>query len=223
MDAIEKYEYEGLNISIYQDVSPENPREWDNIGKMLIVANDNYSSPLNETELTQEEIHELRCLDSKNDIEIALSKKFPKSVILPIYRYAHSGVVYNTVGYNDPWDSSHVGYIIATREDMLNEFDCKNITGKIRYRAENILRHEIKVYSQWANGKVYGFVLTGIDGEDINMIDASCWGLYDFNYCKQEAERTAKYVAPLWLGSAKSREVAKYNTEVEAAGQGKLF
>jgi len=220
---IEKYEHEGLIVSIYQDELAESPRECDNVGKMLIVTNDNYSSPINETELTQEEIHELRCMASKSDIEIALSKKFKNSVILPIYRYAHSGVWYNTTGFNNyplpqghvEFDTCHVGYIIATRQDILNNFGIKKITQEFRAKTEALLRGEVDEYSKWANGEVYGFVINDENSDNLDSV----WGFYDIKDCKKEAEESSEFIA----SKTNSRIAQTYMENVEMAGQQKLF
>ena len=221
-NALESYEYKGIKINIFADESPESPRTWDNLGKIILIG-DNYSEDINETELSKYEIEEVRSAGSEEGMYKLLEKHFPKSVVLPIYRYAHSGVSYNTTGYDDRWDSCQKGFIIATREDILKEYSCKNITKSIRYRAENCLRHEVNAYSQYASGQIYGFVLSGINDEEIDTIDTSCWGFYGFDYCKQEAETTADYVAPLWIKQEPVRAYKAYKEMIEAAGQYNLL
>jgi hypothetical protein len=213
-NTIESYKFEGIQINIYQDESPESPREWDNLGKMLIFGGNRFQS-----------IDELECgyktenFTGWDKMESQLRKDYSKAVILPIYRLEHGSVVYSTNDFNDRWDSRQVGFIIALREDILEEYSCKNITKSICYKAENCLCHEVKTYSQWANGDIYGFILTDINGEEIDMVDTCCGGFYRLVHCMKQAESTAKAIAPEWLADAPYRVANAYKKQVETAGQ----
>lgn len=48
----------------------------------------------------------------------------------------------------------------------------------------------LKEWQSYCDGEVYGFIVTELDGTDVD----SCWGFVgDLEYCKEEAEGVAKY------------------------------
>lgn len=53
------------------------------------------------------------------------------------------------------------------------------------------LKAEVRAYSQWAGGEVWGYVVRGPDGEEIE----SLWGCYDLDDCRAEARRMAEACA----------------------------
>ncbi len=56
-------------------------------------------------------------------------------------------------------------------------------------RIEEVCKGDLDVFTQWANGCVYGYTVTDPAG---NELDDSCWGMYDdtygFPYIYSEAE-----------------------------------
>ena len=100
---IESFEHNGLTIEIYQDDYIPNPREWDNLGKMICF-------------------HDRYTLGDKHDfttesLEAFLTENDDKLFYLPIYAYEHGNITINTKPFFCPWDSGKVGYIYITREN----------------------------------------------------------------------------------------------------------
>lgn len=94
-----------------------------------------------------------------------------KHVILPLYLYDHSGITMNTTGFSCPWDSGQVGWIYASKDNVLKEYGGKNLTADKRERAENLLRREVEYYDSYLRDECYGFELLK-NGETVD----SCWG-----------------------------------------------
>lgn len=94
-----------------------------------------------------------------------------KHVILPLYLYDHSGITMNTTGFSCPWDSGQVGWIYASKDDIIKEYGEENLTPEKREKAENLLRGEVDYYDHYIRGDCYGFQLYK-DGEELD----SCWG-----------------------------------------------
>jgi len=92
------------------------------------------------------------------------------AILLPVYRYQHSGVAYSTTPFHCPWDSGQTGYIYVYRSTVRKEFNVKRISPKLHDRVLEILRSEVEEFSSWSNGEVYGFTN--------NETDDSCWGFY---------------------------------------------
>ena len=78
----------------------------------------------------------------------------------------HSGVAYNTSGFSCRWDSGHIGFIYVAKNQLREDYGWTRITSKRRKKVEGWLAGEIKVFSQWANGNVYGFQLYYHDVEE---------------------------------------------------------
>lgn len=129
----------------------------------------------------------------------------PYAEWLPLYVYEHSGITMScgarTYPYNDPWDSSAVGWIIALKETILKEVGCEYVLdekgerikktnydneGKIvsysyetrpltdetwRKRAVEIMESDVVTYDQYLTGETYGFKLYDITGRDSDTFD----------------------------------------------------
>lgn len=113
-----------------------------------------------------------------------LSSMNKKYVWLPVYKYEHSGISFNTTGYNCPWDSGLIGLIYVDRKRIHEEFSVKRISSALKERILNTLRSEVDEFSAWANGEVYGF---SIEDENGDVLD-SCGGFYGENWESSMAE-----------------------------------
>lgn len=150
----ETVEYKGREIEIYRSEFHDDPREWDNIGKMIcfhgrynLGDKHNYDDPTELAEEVTEKDH----------------------IILPLYLYDHGGITMNTVGFSCNWDSGQVG-VIYTNLKMLKAIghDFKEITPELRKKVEGWLKEEVKTYDQYLTGEVYSY----------NTERDSCGGFY---------------------------------------------
>lgn len=130
----------------------------------------------------------------------------PYAEWLPLYVYEHSGISMScgarTYPYNDPWDSSAVGWIIALKETILKEAGCEYVLDENgnrikevhshgdsrstwsykvrplteetwRRRAVEIMESSVETYDQYLTGDVYGFRFFELTGKDGDVIDES--------------------------------------------------
>lgn len=184
--AIETIELsDNRTLKIYQDDNPESPREWDNLGTMVC-----FHSRYN---LGDE--HEFSTPDDFTEF-----LKQDNVISLPLYLYDHSGITMRTHRWNKPgsaywqypeWDSSMVGYIYVTKENVRKEYGWKVIT---KQRLEKIIQHllnEVKTYDDYLTGNIYGYVLECAICEE--AID-SCWGFYGDNAIKDIQNEVKDYV-----------------------------
>lgn len=129
----------------------------------------------------------------------------PYAEWLPLYVYEHSGLSMScgarTYPYNDPWDSSAVGWIIAMKDTIMKEVGCEYVLdengnrikeihthndGKPatwsyktrplteeswRKRAREIMEGNVETYDQYLTGDVYGFRIYDITGTNDDVID----------------------------------------------------
>lgn len=157
-------------LKVYYDNDAENPREWDNLSKMVCFHH-RYSLG---------DKHNYRVFDyhSWEDLKDAIEKDNDIAVILPLYMYDHSGITISTTPFSCPWDSGQIGWVYITKEDIRKEYNIKRVTKKYIEKATKILISEIKVYDDYLRGETYGFVLEK-DREEID----SCWGFYGSDFC----------------------------------------
>ncbi len=140
------------------------------------------------------------------------------AIVLPLYLYDHSGITISTAPFSCPWDSGHVGFISVSKAKVREEFGIKRVTAKVREKAEEILRGEVKDYDKYLQGEVYAYEIKelpelpelldrlGVDElteeDDIQEIHESfpiegsedfetfdsCYGFYDEEECRRQAK-----------------------------------
>jgi hypothetical protein len=211
-DAYETVESGRYYAEIVIDTDPgESPRDWDNLGTMVCfhnrynlgdtVDNGHHSHILSgKGENTFRDVEDFSEWLEENKEDIA--------VILPLCLYDHSGISMSCgrgYPYNDRWDSSQVGYIFVTKEELKKEYSKKICTSAIKKTAEKVLRSEVDVYSQYLTGEVYGYRLYRLTLEDGMELDDndnpedygeeldSCYGYYGLDDLKKEITSTIKY------------------------------
>lgn len=76
---------------------------------------------------------------------------------LPLWLYDHSGLTVScgerTYPYNDRFDSSALGWIVALKSDVLAELQC--VEAEWEAKAEACMRAEVGTYDRWLRGDVW--------------------------------------------------------------------
>lgn len=176
-------------IEIKQDINPESPRKWDNLGTMICFHR-NYNLG---------DKHDIKYQDYSGWEEQlkVISKNEDVCVILPLYLYDHSGITMNTTGFSCRWDSGQVGWIFISKEKVRKEYSVKRISNKLKERITQYLINEVKTYDQYLTGDVYGYKISKITKcelghEHTEELD-SCCGYYGEDECLEEAERIVQH------------------------------
>lgn len=191
-NAIETIEYKNHFIKIYEDEDPGNPREWDNLG-ILLTHHRDYNFNLGEfdRDITQEFDCEYQ---SKAEIEKDIIKRYNPLIMAPVYLYDHSGLRLKIGSFQNcglpqghaEFDTSHIGYILATKEQVKKEWNVKRISKKLKQTVMNNLESEIDALDKYVSGQVYGY---SVDNGDLD----SCWGYYDYNQLLEDAKSSIDY------------------------------
>jgi hypothetical protein len=178
--SIEKRDVGNYRIKIYLDTDPSDPRGDDNMGKMICFHN--------RYNLGDKHDYNTNDYNGWEEMFKAIDKKEDASIILPLYLYDHSGITMSTSSFYDRWDSGQVGFIVATKKAIRENWGVKNVTEKMREKAESLLIGEVKTYDQYLTGDVYGYRIfdLGLDGKKGKEVD-SCWGFYGSDECMNEA------------------------------------
>ncbi len=161
-----------MNYEIVQDLYPISPRENECLGTIAYIST-RYC--LGDKFMSREELKHLA--NDKNNI------------VLPVYAYIHSGTTLNTTGFSCPWDSGQSGYIYVSKDKARKFFCVKRITAKVLSKIYNCLKAEVEEYSMFLNGEVYGYIIRGDDGNEID----SCYGFIGEDAAKEEAEYAIKF------------------------------
>lgn len=185
MEPIEELEYKGYTVRIFTDEFPEDPREWDNLGKMIFF----------HKRYDLGDKHEYRAENYSSWEDLQQDVIQPGDVYLTVYGYDHGGLCIGVDRYrwpfNCPWDSGQLGWIVARADDIRKEFGVKRISRKLRKKVEEILMVEVETYNQYLTGEVYGYVIFGPDGKERD----SCWGYYGLDYALEAAREAVDYIA----------------------------
>lgn len=119
-------------------------------------------------------------------VNMKVSENF---IVLPLYLYDHSGLAMSVNRFFCPWDSGQVGYIYLSHEDAKKEY-ADDDDGTAIEKATRYLAGEVREYSAYLEGDVFGFTITDPDGEIID----GCAGFYGFDanadYVAEEIRNT---------------------------------
>ena len=131
------------------DQDPQSPREWDNLGTMACFHPDydlgdkiDFDKP-----------------DTIKEFEEYLTKEKGAVIMLPLYLLDHSGISISTGRFScdaQGWDTSFIGFIYVTKDDLKKE----KVT---KAKAKSILEGEIKTYDQYISGDCFCIVREDYD------------------------------------------------------------
>lgn len=112
---------------------------------------------------------------------------------LPILKYEHGLVKYYIGDSVDRWDGGVVGFAWRDKKELCKEYGVKKLSQKLKTETiEKVVESELKAYTNFANGEVYGFELySHEDGEDV--ID-SCYGFIGYDSTDDLFKAVLEYI-----------------------------
>jgi hypothetical protein len=171
------YAHADIPVRIVYDDEPLNPREECEENFTTIVAW-HRRSDLGDKGFNY---RDLPSFDTPEEVEAWLREEHGAICVMPLYLYEHSGQTLSLRPFGDPWDSGQVGFVFVTQAHM-------DATGAPT--PEGLIEGDVATYDAFLRGEVYGYIVA--DDED----DAeSCWGFYDQDECKQQANDVAESIA----------------------------
>jgi len=165
-------------MRIFRDEIGTDPREWDNLGNMVCLHKRYHLG-----DATDLKIDDFSGWSDMRDFIV----REGAVVILPIYMYDHSGITISTTPFHCPWDSGQIGFIYATKDNIIKEKGKIKITMKVKEEVKKILLNEIDIYDKYLTGEVYSFFIVetkkckccgNISEENID----SCGGFFGTNF-----------------------------------------
>lgn len=206
---METIKYKNYNIKIEQDDCPENPRAWDNMGTLYLNNYGSDDSIKHDEEsmlvdiLAEEEVTSYDQGWLQFNIDKARKNLEKYYLFLPVYKYEHGGVAYNTSGFSCGWDSGQAGFIVISKEDIRKIYNVKRISSRLKERVLSILESEVEIFSQYANGDVYGFTIEQDEFHD------SCWGFFGDDHDASGLMATAQEIIDYHLAQKAKQKQAK--------------
>ena len=170
MELIKEVKRNGKTLKIFTDEDPQNPREWDNLTKM-VCFHKRYNLGDTQTDYRQE------AFESWDELKAEIIEKEKPLVIKPLYMYDHSGITISTKPFSCPWDSGQIGWVYITNKTIDVCGTTINNDETFAQYKERLRKHldaEVEVYDQYVRGDVYLFELTDENGDEID----SCGGFY---------------------------------------------
>jgi len=183
MESIETFDVDGYRVKIVYDNDADDPRSWDNLGKMVCFHK--------RYKLGDKHHFNSDDYDGWEDMKEHIIILEDVCVILPLYLYDHSGITISTTPFNDRWDSGQVGWIYATKQDVRKEHGTQYISETTKNKMENLIKGEVEMYDKYITGQVYMYKIYKVEtcslgDEHLKFVD-SCSGYYDIEDCKIEA------------------------------------
>ena len=176
-----------LTIKVVADEDPQSPREWDNAAT-LVCWSRRYT--LGDEQPSVDPSEWLEGYKAAN----------PEALIVPIYKYEHSGIALSTGAFSCPWDSGQCGYAVISADKIAKEWplsDMHPTPEAQREAARKCIDAEVETYSAYCNGDVYGYIIEDEDGEQLD----ACFGFYG---ATEEALKAGEEAAAFYLPKAQS-------------------
>jgi hypothetical protein len=152
--------FKGVKYCISMDSDSESPLEHD---ELFYVVSNSYTRSMNGSKTDPFELagYELDYEDRDEDIEKieTFMRNNSRYLVLPLYKFEHSGVAYSTVPFSCRWDSGQMGWLLIDRDEM----GWSRWSAKRKAQAIKLAESALVTYSSWCNGDVYRFDITVTD------------------------------------------------------------
>ena len=177
------YKYGSCRIHVRREEDPESPRTWDNSWKWYTNHRRYGFDSEDGKTLKVDDIYDDNDRLDGESMHDAILRQHPEFLdVQPIYLYDHSGIAISLKSFSDPWDSGVGAIAVITKEQARKDFKDAPDEDTLKERAYVWLEGEVEAYDRYLQGEVYGYVVEGPSGDEID----SCWGYYE------EPEEVAK-------------------------------
>ena len=157
-------------LKVVHDSSADSPRDWDNLGTMICFHN--------RYDLGDKHNYNADDYSGWEEMKQAIIKEENPAVILPLYMYDHSGISISTKPFSCRWDSGQIGFVLVSKKQALEEYGGVRVSSKTKVKIESVIEAEVKTYTQYVEGEVYGFQIVD---EDDDIVD-SCYGFFGTDF-----------------------------------------
>ena len=179
---------------IEYDHNATNPREWANLGKILINPSKSHWVASPDDVVNTDIAVGSKRYEHWNNIrrEQLRLKKSDIAFDYPITKVEHGGIISLWLGRQKGCEV--VGYVYATKQQVREWYGVSRLSESIIKRAEDCIETELDNLADWLNGKCYGYRVCEVEYNDLGDIENyneldSCWGFVgDIDYCRLELQ-----------------------------------
>ena len=185
-EACETFEQDGYKAEVFQDYDPESPKGWSTLGTFVTLASLSAHYPFGhrESDYTEDDAVER---GGAALLARYLRMTMPKGAEIVFLRFEDYGSSGARLCETDESDNRVNAFLYVDGEDIAREFGAGP---DARNKARACLETELEAWSQYVEGDIYGYVVTRPNGTDAQ--DGSLWGLYGFEYAREEAQSALK-------------------------------
>lgn len=169
-EPIDTREYKGYSVKVYPDEFDfaENPRDFSEPLGVMSLFHKQYDFP-NEANLNTDDF------TGWQEMADYLYKEKDAILLADIYMYEHSqihikiGDFYGQLPQGHArFDSGQIGFIYTTREKILETYQKKKLTDKLREKARHELEIEVQYFNDYASGHIYHIAIENEKGEQVD-------------------------------------------------------
>lgn len=162
METIKSITIGNEKLELCYDESPENPRDWTNLG-YFITCDSNYDSPDDNAELkgiikstgdmASNQSEHIKLI--KDEFNQALPQDEKVLAIYPVVKHEHGDINYS-IGHKQGFDYSNNGFYIVTDKTRAE-------LGTEVKDFKSVVIAELEVYNKYVNGDVYEFTISKLN------------------------------------------------------------
>ena len=128
-----------------------NPREFDNLGSMVLYhrrynIGDKWEYLPGHYKPSHQEF------SGWDEMLSYFEKVHDLAVCFPVYMYDHGDVALDVEPFYSPWDSGQVGFIFVSKAKLRKEYNVKRLTQSIIEKAKSALIAEVADYNDYLSG-----------------------------------------------------------------------
>ena len=184
MNAVETFKHDGLTVKIYQDDGACSPAEWDNLGTLVAFSRMWREYRIAERESTGTEDD---AIERGGFALLARYLRITENATAVPFDFQDYGSGGARLHAGDEGDDNPSGFIV-TSPKRVRELCGDDPQFHAPEWIKDALRGELKVWDQYVEGDVYGYVIER-NGVEVD----SLWGLYGFEYAIEEAKSAATF------------------------------
>lgn len=174
-----------VTVEIMTDDSPSSPRMWDNIGTMYITGKhiDNLGDIFipNFDEVLEEHASVITYFADRLSVK-------KSDIIIKDIMFADYGSECSIYLNEHTPEARYQGYMVTTKQIARDAHQVKQLSKELLARVDANLDGEVKIYTEYLNGNVYGYNITcDLTGATVDSV----WGFYGDDPYLNEAIKDA--------------------------------
>jgi len=190
MNVIQTKQIGNYRLEVFYDEDPTNPREDENLGKMVCFHN--------RYNLGDEHDYKSNDFDGWDDLKSKIVKdNNGMGIIRDLYLFDHSGISISIRPFGCSWDSGQVGFIFVPIDDVRKWYNVQRTNRVVLDDLERKLQQEVETYDKYLRGECYGYSISKVTTcelghEHVEGMEV-CGDYLDLEQCISDGESSIKW------------------------------